>query len=228
MDTSSYTCFYSGSHSKESVSHLVESNSWDPTDHSPPGSSVHGFLQARILEWVPIPFSRESSQPRDQTWVSCIGGRCFTIWATREIHSKVSAKIEISYYSLKIQSLGSNGHGISPPHQYNKTNVCKEKASTIHSKLLQEKKIPFKSYVYGILQVRILERVAMPSCRGSSQPRDWTCISCDSCISGRFLTTEPLGKPSGLVICHLYYAEVFSLYTQFIKNFYDTKSQSQN
>ena len=82
--------------------------------------------------------------------------------------------------------------------------------------------------VYGILQVRILERVAMPSCRGSSQPRDWTCISCDSCISGRFLTTEPLGKPSGLVICHLYYAEVFSLYTQFIKNFYDTKSQSQN
>ena len=87
---------------------------------------------------------------------------------------------------------------------------------------------PPSSSVYGILQVRILERVATPSCRGSSQPRDWTCISCDSCISGRFLTTEPLEKPSGLVICHLYYAEVFSLYTQFIENFYNTKSQSQN
>ena len=44
----------------------------NPMDCSPPGSSVHGILQARILEWVPIPFSRESSQPRDQTRVSCI------------------------------------------------------------------------------------------------------------------------------------------------------------
>ena len=39
----------------------------DPVDCSPPGSSVHGILQARILEWVTISFSRESSQPRDQT-----------------------------------------------------------------------------------------------------------------------------------------------------------------
>ena len=41
-----------------------------PMDSSPPGSSVHGILQARILEWVAIPFSRGSSQPRDQTQVS--------------------------------------------------------------------------------------------------------------------------------------------------------------
>ena len=47
-------------------------------------SSVHGILQARILEWVAIPFSRGSSLPRDQTWVSCTPGRFFTIWATRE------------------------------------------------------------------------------------------------------------------------------------------------
>ena len=43
----------------------------DPVDCSPPGSSVHGILQARILEWVAISFSREFSQPRDGTWVSC-------------------------------------------------------------------------------------------------------------------------------------------------------------
>ena len=55
-----------------------------PVDCSPPGSSLHGILQVRILEWVAIPFSRGSSQPRDQTWVSCIVGRHFTIWATRE------------------------------------------------------------------------------------------------------------------------------------------------
>ena len=56
----------------------------DPTDCSPPGSSVHRILQARILEWVVIPFSRASSQLRNQTRVSCMAGRFFTIWATRE------------------------------------------------------------------------------------------------------------------------------------------------
>ena len=55
-------------------------------DCSPPGSSVHGILQAGILELVAISFSRESSQPRDWTWVSYIAGRFFTIWATREAH----------------------------------------------------------------------------------------------------------------------------------------------
>ena len=56
----------------------------DPMDYSPPGSSVHGILQARILERVAIPFSRGSSWPRDQTQVSCIQNRFFTIWATRK------------------------------------------------------------------------------------------------------------------------------------------------
>ena len=51
----------------------------DPMDCSLPGSSVHGILQARILEWVTIPFSRGSSQLRDQTQVSCIAGRFFTV-----------------------------------------------------------------------------------------------------------------------------------------------------
>ena len=57
---------------------------WDPMDCSLPGTSVHGIFQARILEWVAIPFSKGSSQPRDRTQVSCIAGRFFTIWATRE------------------------------------------------------------------------------------------------------------------------------------------------
>jgi len=58
-----------------------------PMDCSPPGSSVHGILQARILEWVTIPFSRGSSQPRDQTHVSCIAGGFFTVRATWEATS---------------------------------------------------------------------------------------------------------------------------------------------
>ena len=51
----------------------------DPTDCSPQGSSVHGILQARILEWVACSFSRGSSRPRDRTRVSCTAGRFCTI-----------------------------------------------------------------------------------------------------------------------------------------------------
>ena len=53
-------------------------------DCSPLGSSVHGTLQARILECIAIPFSGRSSWPRDRTWVCCIAGRFFTVCATRE------------------------------------------------------------------------------------------------------------------------------------------------
>ena len=54
----------------------------DPMDCSPPGSSIYGIFQARILEWVAMSFSRGTSWPRDWTRVSCIVGRHFIIWAT--------------------------------------------------------------------------------------------------------------------------------------------------
>ena len=71
---------------KESESEVAESclTLCDPMDCSLPGSSVHGIFQARVLEWAAISFSKESSRPRDWTWVSRIAGRHFTIWATRE------------------------------------------------------------------------------------------------------------------------------------------------
>ena len=53
----------------------------DPMDCSLPGFSIHGILQARILEWVTISFSRGSSQPRNWTRIYRIGGRCFNLWA---------------------------------------------------------------------------------------------------------------------------------------------------
>ena len=68
----------------KSGSHSVISDSCNPMDCSLPGSSVHGILQTRIPEWVDYPFSRGSSWPRNQTGVSCITGRFFTSWATRE------------------------------------------------------------------------------------------------------------------------------------------------
>ena len=57
----------------------------DPMGCGPPGSSVHGIFQARILKWVAIFTSRVSSQPRDETWVSCIARWLLTVWATREV-----------------------------------------------------------------------------------------------------------------------------------------------
>ena len=61
----------------------------EPTVCSPPGSSVQGILQARILEWVAIPFSRSSPWPKDRTWVSCIAGGFFTTWTTREAQMNI-------------------------------------------------------------------------------------------------------------------------------------------
>jgi len=55
---------------------------FDPRDCSLPGISVHGILQARILEWIAIPFSRGTSEHKDQTLVSYLAGRFFTIWTT--------------------------------------------------------------------------------------------------------------------------------------------------
>ena len=69
----------------ESVSLSVVSDFCNPMDCSLPGSSVPGILQVRILEWVAISYSRGSSWPRDQTQVSCMWGRFFTIWATGEV-----------------------------------------------------------------------------------------------------------------------------------------------
>ena len=71
----------------EIVSHSVVSDSWHPMDCSPPGSSVHGISQARILEWVAISFSRGSSWSRDRSQVSCIAGRFFTVWTTGEAYN---------------------------------------------------------------------------------------------------------------------------------------------
>ena len=67
----------------------------DPMDCSLPGSSVHGIFQATILEWVAISFSRGSSPSRDWNQVSRIVGRCFTVWATREV---LIIKIKKAYW----------------------------------------------------------------------------------------------------------------------------------
>ena len=81
-------------HAKSLVSRLC-----DPVDCSPVGSFVHGILQARILEWVAIPVSSGSSWPWDHTWVSCIAGRFFTIWATTEAQAHPQIQFDFTFSS---------------------------------------------------------------------------------------------------------------------------------
>ena len=77
-----------------------------PMDCIPPGSSGHGILQTRRLEWVAIPFSRGSSQPRDRTWVSHTAGRFFSVWATRETHTAllyhIYSQLNLSLWTIWI------------------------------------------------------------------------------------------------------------------------------
>ena len=80
----------------------------DLMDCGPPESSVHGILQAAILEWVAISFSRGSSQPRDRTQVSCIAGIFFAVWATREALNNEAIGI-IYLYDDNI-SINTNWH----------------------------------------------------------------------------------------------------------------------
>ena len=66
----------------------------DPVDYSLPGSSVLGIFQARKPEWVAIPFSRGSSQPRDRIQASCMAGWFFPVWVTREVKTPMLGKTE--------------------------------------------------------------------------------------------------------------------------------------
>ena len=72
----------------------------DPLD-----CTVHGILQARLLEWVTSPFSRGSSQPRDRTQVSCIAGGFFTSWATREAQKYWSGSLSLLQRIFPTQEL---------------------------------------------------------------------------------------------------------------------------
>ena len=86
----------------------------DPMDCSLLGSSIHGLLQTRILEWVAISFSRGSSWPRDQTPVSCIAGRHFNLWAIREVLEEISSLSHSIVFLYFFALITEEGFLISP------------------------------------------------------------------------------------------------------------------
>ena len=170
------------------ISHSVASDSLWPMDRKPPGSSVHGILQAWILEWTAMPFSRGSSRPRGQTQVPLI--------AVDSLPSEPPGKpiwIYTCMYYIYVYICMYIIHVCMYKYIYmftyiHITNVCAGKVAQSCPIVCN----PMDHTVHGILQAGILEWVAIPFSRRSSQPRDQTQVSC---IAGRFFTTEPPGKP---------------------------------
>ena len=107
-------------------------------DYSPPGSSIHGILQAGILEWVAIPFSRGSSLPRDQTQLSCIAGESFTLWATREA---LFPPYLPDYKVLEIRGIADFAHFLFLEQEYTPlgSSVMENKGSTFENRRLSGK-----------------------------------------------------------------------------------------
>ena len=96
----------------------------DPMDCSPPGSSVHGVLQVRILEWVAIPFSRGSSQPRVRTHVSCLASGFFYHWASWEAQVsgyKIIVRITLQLFFILSNQLQYFGHLMQRANSSEKT-----------------------------------------------------------------------------------------------------------
>ena len=93
----------------------------NPMDCSLPGSSVHGILQARILEKGAIPFSRGSSTPMKRTQVSCTAGKFFSIWATRKL---LSSKL-IMCKMFPVTSIFENIQQETIMHRFKKEYLAK-------------------------------------------------------------------------------------------------------
>ena len=121
---------------------------------SPPGSSVHRILQARILEWVAMPSSRGSSQPRGQTWVPYIAGRFFTIWATGEAQDMHGQWPYHYYRCSRIQPI-FNLRAALKSSQETTSLICIKRFSGVLNgvSLAQEDVIAFPPTVRSLLEV---------------------------------------------------------------------------
>ena len=147
-------------------------------DYSPPGSSIHGILQARILEWVAIPFSRGSSQSRDRSQVSCIAGQIKITYL--HVILNLGGYFELNFLLfLSMLYLHTLIGVISSVMCSAQSLSCVRLFATSWTRAHQA---PLSM---GILQAKILAWVAIPSSRGSFQPRDQIWVFC---IAGGFLT----------------------------------------
>ena len=103
---------------------------WDSMDCSPLSSSVHGILQARVLEWVAISSCRGSSWPRDWPRVSCNAGIFFTIWATREAQDRMTKQWQQPQYFVQFSNSLVSGSAFHISRLSNGSKAQKELETT--------------------------------------------------------------------------------------------------
>ena len=173
----------------------------DPIDYSLPGSSVHGILQARILEWVAISFSMGSSWPKDQTYISCIGKWILYHWATGGSRYMLQDDFyfqKINLYfpwwseSLSAMSDSLQPHGLhslwNSPGQNTGVGSLFFPQGIFATQGLNPDLLHWRWILYHLSHQgspRILEWVAYHVFRGSSWPRNQIGVSC---IAGIFFT----------------------------------------
>ena len=154
-------------------------------DYSLPGSSIHGIFQAKYWSGLPFPSPEDLPDPGIEPGSPAVAGRCFTIWASREALLKplwLKIMLHRQYHGKHILSCGMP--------------MCMLRGFS-HVRLfvtLDWSLVGFS--VHGILQTRILEWVAMPSSRGSSQLWDRTRMSCIFWLKADSLPLSHQGSPS--------------------------------
>ena len=131
-----------------SYSRSIMFDSLQPTGYSLPGSSVHGILQSRILDWVAIPFPRGSFPPRYQTQVSCIADGLFTIWVTRETQQRSFFFFPEVLILSKCTCIGSGGKSL-PRVPYTVTRFIRDTAGCLKDALVQTLTLPGKIHHAG-------------------------------------------------------------------------------
>ena len=138
--------------------------------------TVHGILQARMLERVAFPFSRGSSQPRDRTQVSHIAGRFFSTQVNKTIQWQVFLrklfKLIFSFCVIIIERMELNFILINYLYTICVYTCCDAQSSSTLCNLTDCRPPGF--FIHGILQARILEWVAILFSRGSSRARNQT------------------------------------------------------
>ena len=170
----------------------------DPIDGSPPGSSIHGILQARVLEWSAIAFSKYDAWHKiNSIKISAIIFLILVLFKMiwQEKHLKVINYQLLHIYESESHSVMSNSlwpHGLYSAWNSPGQNTGVGSLPFLHgifpTQGLNPGILHYRKILYQLSHKwspRILEWVAYPFSRGSSQPRNWTGVSC---IAGRFFT----------------------------------------
>ena len=169
----------------QSESHSVTSNSL----------RLHGLCSpwnssGQNMEWVAFPFSRASSQPRDRTQISCIPGGFLTSWVTTATaYLEALGCPSLAGRAFRFLSATPTPSSLGEVSWATLAFVCVRSKSLLSCLTLCDPMncSPPGSCVHGILQARILERIAISSSKGSSWPRGQSHFSYASCIGRQFL-----------------------------------------